>query len=486
MASNRATLVDSDGEYPDWIEIHNPTDAAIGLHGWSLTDDPNRLEQWTFPDAEIAASGYQVVFASGKDRRDAQGEWHTNFRLKASGEFLAPDALQRTSDLPIVALENYGGGRPEKRQFHAMAIFEPDAVTGRASLARTPDLQTRAGVKVRGSSTAGREKASFSVEAWDAQQNDIDIAPLGLPADSDWILYAPFDNDRAMLRNAFIYAMSNQMGRYAVRTRFVELYHNTDGGDLSAEDYRGVYVLMEKIKRGPNRVDIEPLRPEDQQEPEISGGWILKIDRADPGDIGFTAAGQQIRYVDPKEDEVTPVQAAWIKNEFDAMAAALGNTDPDTGYAKWIDVDSWIDHHLLNVLAKNVDGLRLSTFFFQNRGGKIEMGPIWDFDRSMGSEDSRDDDPETWDGTSDATHFFDYPWWHELFQDAGFRQKWIDRWFELRRDVFTDANFAHVIDSMADQLAESQVRNLARWPSARPNGGPFAPADMDNWEGELI
>ena len=82
-------LLDEDGDPSDWIEIYNPTEEPINLDGWFLTDDANDLEKWEFPAVEIARGGFLVVFASGKDRRDADGQLHTNFQLRAGGEFLA-------------------------------------------------------------------------------------------------------------------------------------------------------------------------------------------------------------------------------------------------------------------------------------------------------------------------------------------------------------------------------------------------------------
>jgi len=89
-------LLDEDGDASDWIEIYNPTEEAINLDGWYLTDDADDLEKWEFPAVEISRAGFLVVFASGKNRRDADGVLHTNFQLRAGGEFLAlvhPDGL---------------------------------------------------------------------------------------------------------------------------------------------------------------------------------------------------------------------------------------------------------------------------------------------------------------------------------------------------------------------------------------------------------
>jgi hypothetical protein len=89
MASSSRTLADEDGEFPDWIELHNTGAVAVNLLDWSLTDNPAALTQWRFPATNLVAGGRMVVFASGKNRRVAGAPLHTDFRLSADGEYLA-------------------------------------------------------------------------------------------------------------------------------------------------------------------------------------------------------------------------------------------------------------------------------------------------------------------------------------------------------------------------------------------------------------
>jgi hypothetical protein len=305
-----------------------------------------------------------------------------------------------------------------------------------------------------------------------------------MPSESDWILWGPYNFDLALIRNPLIYELSTRIGRYAVRTRFVEVFLNTNGGSLSRSDYFGVYALMEKIKRDEDRVDVEKLFPDHDQEPEVTGGYILKIDRADPGDSGFNGAGRSLRYVYPKEELIErtdrDAQQQYLRDFFSRFNSALnGNQfkNPQTGYAKYIDVEAAIDHHLLNVLAFNVDALRLSTYMSIPRNGKLTFGPIWDFDRAMGSTDGRDSDPNVWRARNGdrGTDFFNYPWWGRMFQDIDFFQQYIDRWQDLRRGQFQVEAIHGLIDSMANEVRESQVRNLDKW-SRRPRsqfGGSY-------------
>lgn len=87
MASNKNTLADEQGDYPDWIELYNRANTEINLEGWYLTDKENNLTKWAFPAVTLAPDSYLLVFASGNDQVGA--ELHTNFSLKSEGEYLA-------------------------------------------------------------------------------------------------------------------------------------------------------------------------------------------------------------------------------------------------------------------------------------------------------------------------------------------------------------------------------------------------------------
>ncbi|HPC93807.1 MAG TPA: CotH kinase family protein [Sedimentisphaerales bacterium] len=395
---------------------------------------------------------------------------------------LADDVADFSSDLPIVIVDT--SRQNISTTFRAVrSAFIDRGDDGRARMLDRADYVGRGGLKRRGRSTINAPKGSYGFEVWDENNLDKDVSIFGMPADSDWILYAPFNYDRALINNALMHELSNQIGRYSVRTRFVEMYLNSNDDTVSASDYVGLYIFMEKIKRGPERVDIEKLEPWQNAEPAISGGYMLKIDRPDDGDSGFrTARGNPtygdgtLCYVDPKESEITTAQSAWIRGYLNAFEDALYGpnfADPVSGYARYIDVDSFIDHNLLNMLAMNVDALRLSTHLHKNRNGKLEMGPLWDFDRALNSTDGRDDNPERWRGTGDGTDYLGYIWWDRLFEDANFWQKYIDRWFALRKGAFSTESLNATIDAMADEIREAQLRNFQKWPGQGPRYGGF-------------
>jgi len=394
---------------------------------------------------------------------------------------LSASAINFTSDLPVIVIHTMGGGAvtATASKFANMSFYEPQ--NGKTSLTNAPTLSTRAALRVRGSSTVFLAKQSWAVEFWDDFNNDKKASPLGLPEESDWILYAPNGFEPVLIHNPFIFDLSNQIGRYASRTRFVEVFLSTTtttAGPISTANYNGIYVLEEKIKVGKDRVQIDKLQPENVNPPEVTGGYAMKIDRLDPGDGGFFGAGLGIAYVDPKEQEITLPQRApqqqYLQDFMDSFGNALFSSDPVTGYPAYVDVDSWIDHHILNVMAFNVDALRLSAYFYKERNGKLFFGPIWDFDRALGSTDGRDSNPRVWRSQSGdrGTDFFNYPWWGELFNDIDFWQKWIDRWQDFRLGQFSLTNMNALVDSMANIVRKEQPREQARW-SVAPRGGSY-------------
>jgi hypothetical protein len=149
-------------------------------------------------------------------------------------------------------------------------------------------------------------------------------------------------------------------------------------------------------------------------------------------------------------------------NRFEAALYGPDFMDPTKGYRAFIDPDSFIDHHLLVEATKNVDGFRFSTFFYKDRGGRINMGPAWDWNLSFGNASGKQGYmPEhwLWPQLDDSQ----YSWFRRLFEDPDFAQRYVDRWAQLRTNVFATSNVLARIDAMAKQLNDAQARNFSRW-----------------------
>ncbi|MEO0468067.1 MAG: lamin tail domain-containing protein [Bacteroidota bacterium] len=381
------------------------------------------------------------------------------------------DVQSFETDLPLLLIETFGADLNNKNSTHSafFTLTEQHPVSGRTKIIDQPEVASRVSMQVRGSSSSNFAKKQWKFEIQDEQGNDFATSLLGMPSESDWVLYNPGNYDRALVNNAFIYDLANRMGHYAPRTRFVEVYINNNGGtDLNQSDYYGIYLLVEKIKRDDDRTDVEKLLSTDNTAPEVTGGYVLKIDRKDPGDNGFKSnnnipsgcCGVAFNYVDPKESEVTSAQANYIQTYINDLEAALYGPDwqdESLGYYPFIDLDNWIDYHIVNVMAHNVDCLRLSTYLHKYRNGPLRYGPQWDFDRALESTDGRDDNPVGW------SYYNNYDWWDRLFDDPNFTVRWADRWFEMRRGILSTDSLDWAMDSLANILHEAAPRESNRW-----------------------
>ncbi len=400
---------------------------------------------------------------------------------------LEADVAEFASRMPIALLWSAVDPAPMSKvdEYASFSLITFDAASSATDgLNRWPGSatsSTRAGIRLRGSSSAKFPKRPYKLETWGPLRDDDDkVSVLGMPRQSDWILLAPLEFDRALMRNSLAFALSNDIGRYAPRSRHAELFVVGDGASVSMAHYVGVYEVVEKIKPDPQRVPISRVKPTDIAGAPLTGGYLWKVDRLDVGEEGFvagTAGGafdfeQPFIFDDPNELEVAPQQRAYLSSFLDEAAEALAAEDfvhPQTRlpYDELIDVGSFVDHHILNVLAKNPDAFRLSAFMHKDREGKVFAGPLWDLDRTMGcSSDVRAASPLGWDAsdTSDASAVFDVGFYRGLFSDPAFTARYWERWQELLAGPLSVAAVAARIDELAAQLdADAVTRNFARW-----------------------
>ncbi len=369
-------------------------------------------------------------------------------------------AVNFNSNLPVLVLSTFGQAPSQDWPVAVSALLVGTNGT-RAFLSSKPDFEGRGTIKIRGSSSTQFPKKSFAFEVQDELLLDRKVSLLGMPKESDWVLYAPY-TDKTFMRDVLAYEMSNAIGTYAPRTRFIEVYVDQNGGKLTQAEYVGVYVLIEKIKRSDKRVDIAELLPTQTTQPEVTGGYIFKKDRLDPGDVGFsTSRAGGFAWVEPKEQQIVPSQKSYLLNYLSQFETALYAANfTNKTYANFYDVDAGIDHHLLVESCKNIDGYRLSTYVHKDRLGKVAMGPIWDYNLSLGNANYND-------GFNTANWYYplagDYPWYTRLFQDPDFKQRYTDRWYQIRGGYFATTNILPRIIQIANVLGESAARDNAKW-----------------------
>ena len=338
------------------------------------------------------------------------------------------------------------------------------------------------GIEIRGETSQYFDKKSYGLETWDREYNDIDVSIIGFPDEEDWILYGPF-SDKSLIRNKLIYDLSNKMGRYASRTEFVELYINYD--------YKGLYIFMEKLKRDKNRINIQKLDQGDIDENLISGGYIIKIDKSDMDDGSYTdynsfqsnfdingnLDGEKkiyFNYEYPKPGIIHANQKNYIKNYFHEFESALASDkfeDPENGFRKYIDEDSFIDFFILNELSNNVDGFRLSTYLHKDRDEKLMIGPIWDFNLSFGNADYCGGERyDVWLHKFNERcpgDFWNIPfWWDRLLEDQKFVDKLKLRWNDLRSNTLSNINIIQMINNyytFINNETDIVEKNFYKW-----------------------
>ena len=426
---------------------------------------------------QLRASVFETGFAPGRT-------------TSASYSRLGADVQAFQSQLPILLIENFGAGEvPAKgwnqtgqgiqqvaRQSAAVSIFGNGA--GNASLTGSTDLQTRVGIRVRGAFSSTFPEPQYSVETWSEIDDDSAVNVFGMAEESDWILYAPNPSrDQTLMNNQFLFELANQMGLWAPQVQYVEAFLNTDGGDVTMDDYVGLYVWTEKVKRDSGRLDFDRFAAD-----ATSGGWLLSINRMDALPVGEPSATPQffhtpgpdgilqtppntsgqgddtprqynafINFEHPNGYAINPTQRQSIEGWFAEMEdvlydrTAVAWNDPVDGYASYIDVDNFIDYFILHNLSKNADGLLLSMWVYNpdpNNGGLLRFGPPWDHD--LGSFDGNP--------TSSLQHRSDRLWYARMFQDPAFVARYNTRWHQWRQTVLSTANMNQVFNDYVQEI----------------------------------
>jgi hypothetical protein len=393
--------------------------------------------------------------------------------------FLLPNLLLgqnlTTSNLPIISLNTQGKTIMDDPRIQATMSIRYAGAGQTTNITDSPNVYNGLiDIEIRGSTSQQFPKKSYSLDTINADGSDNDVSPFGFAKEHNWVLFAPY-NDKSLMRDVLAYALARATGRYAVKTQFVELMLNNQ--------YQGVYVFMEKINRDKNRVNVTKMSSTDISGDALTGGYIVKIDK----DTGTPASKwtstfppksgqpQRVLYqVDyPTLANIAPEQKAYIQKwitDFETMMSGASYNDTAIGYAKWIDVGSFVDYLLTNEITKNIDAYRLSSYLFKDRdskGGKLNAGPVWDFNLGFGNADYNGGNivggwqVEFNENFSDA--FYQPFWWDKLWKETAFRNATQCRWRELRNGAYNKARLMRWIDSTAQVLNLPKERNFAKW-----------------------
>lgn len=311
------------------------------------------------------------------------------------------------------------------------------------------EFTSSARVKGRGNSTWGMPKKPYRIKL------DSKASLLGLKSHKDWVLLADY-LDKSLLRNITAFEVSKiaEMS-WTPASVSVDFYLNGV--------YQGVYALTEQVKVSEERLDMTLVKPTDNMGEALTGGYLLELDFHfdEPYKFKTDLKSLPIMFKDPEEP--TKEQFEYVKNYYNNAEKVLYSNnfkDPEEGYRKHIDIESFINYYIVQELAKNVDGnMRGSCYMAIRRGGKIEQPLVWDFDIAFGNADhitwEQGASSAEWDGWFIKTSS---PWFDRFFIDPSFVAQLKARWNELKPQLDELPNF---IKERASMLDKSQLRNFS-------------------------
>ncbi|MEM7385619.1 MAG: CotH kinase family protein, partial [Verrucomicrobiota bacterium] len=369
------------------------------------------------------------------------------------------------SNLPIIYLDSFGANIDGQRQFQPgiARVFIPDPETGRASILGLTEYDSHCSFHLRGESSAGFGQKSYALELQDEEGEDRDKSLLGMPAESDWALYGPW-SEKTLMRNKLVYDWMRELrgdDGTSVRSAFCELFFNQkDTDQVGYDTYKGIYLLIEKIKRGRDRVPVENLNALTVDPEAITGGYIFRKDKADNGKTQMTSryAGG-LQSFDP--DVFNSEQKTYLQNYINEFESALAENDfsQSNGYPAFIDTGSFIDAQWMVEVSKQVDGYVFSTYFHKPRGGKIIAGPTWDFNISLGNADyGSGESPEGWlynNLRGDGGH-----WYPRLHRDPAYKVAYWDRYWHMRYRFLSEEAIEKRIDSLTTYLLDNETERI--------------------------
>jgi len=378
-----------------------------------------------------------------------------------------------TSNLPIVVITTNGMEIPDEPKVAGTMTIYYDQDGGTNTIGDSAHYSGTIGIERRGQTSLSLfPKNGFGIETRTPSGDNDNVKLFGWPRENDWIIHSPY-SDKSLLRNKLTYTLAADFMDYAPRTQLCELILN--------DEYYGVIVFTEKIKRDDDRVDISRLSPNATVGDSLTGGYILRFDKGSEDDVAWVSpfppledSWQETRFIFhyPDAEDYNPQQLFYIRKYITDFENALRSPDfqdSSVGYPKYIDPATFIDYMLVNEMARNVDGYRLSTYMYKDQLGKLKLGPVWDFNIAWGNVDyCNGSSIEGWaydfnnvcPGDFWQVHF----WWQRLLEDPDYADALADRWKELRLTTLSDQRLVQLVDSLAAVLDQPQQRNYERWP----------------------
>ena len=373
-------------------------------------------------------------------------------------------ACKPEPQVPVIRITTQNGAQilDKKNYIKGTVVIEDPAGmywdTPRVELHMTKDKH---GIRGRGNTTWDMPKKPYKLKF------DEKVSIFGLGEDKEWVLLANYA-DKTLLRNVVAMKLSEIVGMpWTPAMLPVEVYLNGE--------YLGCYTFSEHKKVSEHRVNLNIVDESANSGVEITGDYYMEIEQNQDETTCFytEVCGIPMMFSDPEVP--TDAQLQYVKGYFKEAETALRSSnfkDPETGWQKYIDIETFAKAYLVNELVKNIDGnMRKSSFITKKRNDKFQMYHLWDYDLALGNCDYLDDEFGATDGP-EGWFIKDYTWaryspvgkHHQWFtiltKDPAFCKRVKEIWNENHAQL---SNIPTFIDEMAKYIDDAQERNFKKW-----------------------
>lgn len=377
-----------------------------------------------------------------------------------------------STHLPLVVIDTNGEtpkagiAWDDEKKYHTPLDIDPyvngsmsiiDNKESENSIKDKPTQKSDILIRLRGNTSISFPKKQYLIKTIDkdGSKNKIDI--LGMGVDSEWVLNISYI-DKTLLRNYMALNIAGEIMPYTPDVRYCEVVMKN--GDKYT--YEGVYLLMENVQQGKERVNIS-----DYDNKFIKSSYLLRRDRFQEDGIILDNYGTknklsygylEVKY--PRKKNITEETVDYITNDINKFEECIYSNDINKfyKYRDYIDIESFIDYFIINEFFANYDAGNHSTYIYKENGSKISMGPVWDFDMCLDNDIKKENKLKI-----DSTAMHDAPWFRQLLRDADFTKKIIDRYYDLRKNLLSEANLLKYIDDTVSFIGPSIERDRLRW-----------------------
>lgn len=381
------------------------------------------------------------------------------------------------TNLPTVVINTKGAQEVTSKEEELSSVVYIVSEEGKKLLATE-----KTGVRGRGNASWNFPKKPYRLKFDEKQQL------LDAPAKAKkWTLINNY-GDKTLMRNILAFELSRRFGlAYTPYCHPVDVVLNGE--------YRGCYQLCDQIEVNKNRVNITEMEPEDVDLPELSGGYLIEVDAYASTEAShfYSTLGTPVTIKSPDDEDIVNAQTRYITDYFNRMENAVfasNFADPETGYRRYLDLDSFLKHFMVGEMSGNTDTY-WSVYMTKDReSDKFFTGPVWDFDIAF------DNDQRTYPIEAHTDYIFASKGSvaseamrrmvnRIVKEDEGARQRLLELWSEARNTKGIDeTSLLEYVDKTVELLNESQKLNFLRWNilSERVHENPQA---SGSYEGEV-